>query len=191
MIKLIKNRVNEHKKVLTNTIKKLEKKIFLCSQIISDALIKKKLIIWCGNGGSAADSMHLAAELIGKFDKIREPFRSISLASNSPTLTCISNDFGYENVFSRQIKGIGKKGDVLISISTSGNSPNINKAIKQAKSMDLKTISFLGKKGGKCKNLSDLDLIVPSNSTARIQEMHIMIGHIVCEIVEKQTRYKF
>jgi D-sedoheptulose 7-phosphate isomerase len=110
------------------------------------------------------------------------------LASNSSALTCISNDFGYKNVFSRQIEGLGKKNDVLIIFSTSGNSENILMALKKAKKYKMRTIAFLGKGGGRCKGLSDIDLIVPSQSTARIQEMHILIGHTLCDLVEKKLK---
>ena len=120
--------------------------------------------------------------------KNRIPLKSISLSGNPSTITCISNDFGYESLFSRQIQALGKKDDVLIVISTSGNSKNIIKAINQAKINKLKVISFLGNKGGRCKGKGYLDLIVNSHSTARIQESHIMIGHIICELVEKELK---
>lgn len=126
------------------------------------------------------------AELIGRFKKKRRPLPSISLTGNNSTLICIANDFGYENIFSRQIEALGKKGDVLFAISTSGNSKNIFKALKKAKNKSLKTISFLGNSDGNCKNIADLDIIIKSNSTARIQEMHIFIGQIICEIIEKK-----
>ena len=110
------------------------------------------------------------------------------MASDSGNLTCISNDFGYENVFSRQIESLGNKGDILISLSTSGNSKNIIKAIKSANELNITTIAFLGKDCGKCKDLSNLDLKVPSESTARIQEMHMLIGHTLCELIEKKLK---
>ena len=132
--------------------------------------------------------MHLSAELIGRLKKNRIPLRSISLSSNPATITCISNDFGFENLFSRQIQALGKKDDILVSISTSGNSKNIIKAINQAKVNKLKTISLLGNKGGKCRGKSNIDLIVNSKSTARIQEVHITMGQIICELIEKDLK---
>jgi len=190
MEKSVELNFREHKNVLTYTFSKLEKNIINASDLICRALTKKNLILWCGNGGSASDSMHLSAEFIGRFNKKRKSLNSISLASDSPALTCISNDFGYENVFSRQIEGLGKKNDVLIVFSTSGNSENILMALKKAKKQKMKTIAFLGKEGGRCKGLSDIDLIVPSQSTARIQEMHILIGHTLCDLVEKKLKLK-
>ena len=187
--KIVKNNFNEHKKIFNKiATKSFIDKIILASEIISKSLIENKTIFWCGNGGSASDSMHLSAELIGRFKRNRRPLRSISLAGDSASLTCISNDFGYLNVYSRQIEGLGNKGDVLVAISTSGKSRNILKAINQAKKNKLKVISLLGRNGGKCKGKSDLDLIIKSNSTARIQEMHISIGHIICDLVEKKMK---
>ena len=182
----IKKIFKQHLNVQKATLEILEKKIYLASEMISKCLQNNGLIIWCGNGGSASDSMHFATELIGRFHKSRKSLRSISLAADSSAITCISNDFGFENVFSRQLEGLGKENDILISISTSGKSKNILNAIKTARLLKLKTIAFLGNKGGDCAGLSDLDLIVPSDTTARIQEMHTLIGHTICELVEKQ-----
>lgn len=187
-IKAIKDNLREHLNTINIVERSLVEKISEASKIISKSLKMGGTIFWCGNGGSAADSMHLSAELIGRFKKNRIPLKSISLSSNPSTITCISNDFGYESLFSRQIQALGKKDDVLIVISTSGNSKNIIKAINQAKINKLKVVSFLGNKGGKCKGKGYLDLIVNSNSTARIQESHIMIGHIICELIEKELK---
>ncbi|MBD1153517.1 SIS domain-containing protein [Pelagibacterales bacterium SAG-MED15] len=187
-MKAIKDNLREHLNTINIVERSLVEKISEASKIISKSLKMGGTIFWCGNGGSAADSMHLSAELIGRFKKNRIPLKSISLSSNPSTITCISNDFGYESLFSRQIQALGKKDDVLIVISTSGNSKNIIKAINQAKINKLKVVSFLGNKGGKCKGKGYLDLIVNSNSTARIQESHIMIGHIICELIEKELK---
>lgn len=187
-LNIIQNHIEEHLKVVNIIDIKLKKKILKTAEILSYSLKKGGTIFWCGNGGSASDSMHLAAELIGKFKKKREPLKSISLASNPSVITCISNDFGYENLFSRQIQALGKKNDVLVTLSTSGNSKNIIKAIKQAKNKKLNIINFLGNDGGKCKNTGDLDLIINSTSTARIQEIHIMIGQIICDLIEKNLK---
>ena len=187
-IKAIKDNLKEHLNTIRIVERDLIEKISEASKIISKSLKMGGTIFWCGNGGSAADSMHLSAELIGRFKKNRIPLKSISLSGNPSTITCISNDFGYESLFSRQIQALGKKDDVLIVISTSGNSKNIIKAINQAKINKLKVISLLGNKGGRCKGKGYLDLIVNSHSTARIQESHIMIGHIICELVEKELK---
>ena len=183
---IIKNNFEEHQVIQKKTLENLEKEIYLASQIMSDCLKNDGLIMWCGNGGSATDSMHLSTELIGRFKKDRKSLRSISLAADNSALTCIANDFGYENVFSRQLEGLAKKNDVLISLTTSGNSLNVINAIKKAKELNLKTILMSGNSGGKCADLNDVELIVPSQTTARIQEMHILIGHILCELIEKQ-----
>ena len=185
---IINQEIQNHRKALEMIDNKFKRKIISVSKVLSKSLKKGGTIYWCGNGGSASDSMHLSTELIGRFKKNRKPLKSISLSSNASALTCISNDFGFENLFSRQIEALGKKNDVLIAISTSGNSKNILKAIEQANRNKLFTIGMLGKNGGKCKNKSDIDLIVKSSSTARIQEMHIMIGQIICELIEKELK---
>ena len=187
---LIKNFFDEHLDVQKKTFETLEKKIYLASEMISDCLRNNGLVMWCGNGGSASDSMHLSAELLGRFKNERKALRSVSLAADSASITCISNDFGYENLFSRQIEGLANKNDILISLTTSGNSVNIFNAIKKAKNLSLKTILLSGNSGGKCLGLSDLELIVPSKSTARIQEMHMLIGHILCENIEQLLNLK-
>jgi D-sedoheptulose 7-phosphate isomerase len=142
-------------------------------------------LLWCGNGGSAADSQHLAAELLGRFKRNRRAIRSMALTTDTSVLTAIGNDFGYKYVFSRQVEGVARKGDVLIAISTSGNSENVLQAIKQAKISGVNTVALLGSDGGKIKSEVDIALIVPSSDTARIQEMHGMIGHILCDMVER------
>ncbi len=185
-LNLITKNINEH--LLTiNTIKNKDlKKIFEFYKIILSSIKKKGTIFWCGNGGSASDSQHLAAELIGRYRSNRKPLKSISLNSDTSVLTCISNDFGYENVFSRQLDGIANHNDVLIIISTSGNSKNILNAIKLAKKKKIKVLGLLGKNGGACKKLIKNKIIINSNNTARIQEMHIMIGHIICDLIEEK-----
>ena len=141
-------------------------------------------IHFCGNGGSAADAQHLAAELSGRFYYDRPPLNAEALHCNTSYLTAVGNDYGYEQIFARLLRGTGHKGDVLIGISTSGNSKNIIEAYKVCKEMGISTISFTGQTGGKMKDASDLLLNVPSTDTPRIQESHIMIGHIICELVE-------
>lgn len=149
-----------------------------------NALRNGRKIIFCGNGGSAADAQHLAAELMGRFLLDREPMPALSLTVDTSALTAIGNDYGYENVFSRQLRGIGKKGDVLVGLSTSGNSPNVLRAFETARAMGILTIGFTGERGGKMEKLSDILLAVPHKQTNHIQEAHIVLGHLVCGLVE-------
>ena len=143
-------------------------------------------IHFCGNGGSAADAQHLAAELSGRFAYDRPPLNAEALHCNTSYLTAVGNDYGYDAVFARLIQGTAKKGDVLVGISTSGNSKNILKAYETAREMNVKIISLTGATGGKMKDLSDILLNVPSTDTPRIQECHILIGHIICQLVENE-----
>ena len=142
-------------------------------------------IYWCGNGGSAADSQHLAAELIGRFKRERRAIRSAALTTDTSALTALGNDYGFDRIFARQLEGMGRTGDILVGISTSGNSENILLAMQQARQMGVGTVGFLGRDGGKIKAECEHAFIVPSADTARIQEMHIMAGHIVCDLVEQ------
>jgi D-sedoheptulose 7-phosphate isomerase len=144
-------------------------------------------VLTCGNGGSATDAAHLAEELVGRFDRNRRSLPAISLASDSALLTCIGNDYGFENLFSRQVEGLGKKGDLLVVFTTSGNSPNILRALEQARKLQIRSIALLGKDGGKAKGLADLDIIVPSSTTARIQEVHTFILHCWLSSVEGES----
>jgi len=164
---------------LTNTIGTLGK-------VCLNAIKNGKKIILAGNGGSAADSQHIAAEFTGRFVRERQSLPALALTTDTSALTAIGNDYGYDVVFSRQLSGIGNEGDVFIGISTSGNSGNIVKAVEVAKSKNIVTIGLLGKTGGNIKNLVDYSIVVPSNVTARIQEMHILIGHLICEYVDKE-----
>lgn len=144
-----------------------------------------KLILF-GNGGSAADAQHIAAEFVGKFITDRKALPAISLTVNTSSLTAIGNDFGYEHVFSRQIEAMGKKGDVVIAISTSGNSTNVIEAVKLAKKNNLITIGLTGQNGGMLSSIADLVIKVPSDNTQNIQESHIMIGHVIVDLVESK-----
>ena len=142
--------------------------------------------ILAGNGGSAADAQHIAAELVGRYGFDRASIASLALTTDSSNLTAIANDYGYEYVFSRQLEGLGKEGDLFIGISTSGNSKNIINAFKSAKQKNIQTVALVGKDGGEMAKLADIALVVPSQITARIQEAHILIGHILCDIIEKE-----
>lgn len=167
-------------------LKKLNEKqdiILKACEYIKTALNNGNKILLCGNGGSASDCNHIAAELISRFQKERDSMPAISLASNNSIITAIANDYDFENIFSRQIEGLGNNGDILIAISTSGKSKNILQAIKQAKKQNLKVILLTGENS--INENIDLEINTPSKITCEIQEMHIAIGHIICEIVEK------
>jgi len=179
----------EHANVLKNTHMAIAKSAKLSADIIAKSLTSEGTIFWCGNGGSAADSQHIAAEFVGRFKKDRRPLRSIALTTDTSVLTCVSNDYSFEEIFSRQINALGRNGDVLVVITTSGNSENIKQALIQARTMGIKTIGLFGKNGGVCKDYVDVSMIVPSDTTARIQEMHILIEHLLCEIVEHKLGF--
>jgi len=162
-------------------------KIVEAAILIIDSIRKGGKLVFCGNGGSAADSQHLSTELVHQFEiKRRKIIPSMALTVNTSTLTAIGNDWGFDEVFSRQVEGLVTEKDVLVGISTSGNSSNVIKAIEQAKENGAKTIGFLGKDGGKLNEMCDISFIIPSENTARIQESHIAIGHILCKFIEEE-----
>ena len=161
---------------------KIEKLSRLCVELYRG---KNKTIL-AGNGGSAADSQHIAAELVGRYGFDRPSIPSLALTTDTSNLTAIGNDYGYDKIFSRQLEGMGQDGDIFIGISTSGNSQNLINAFKVAKEKNILTVALVGKDGGKMAQMADIALIVPSNSTPRIQESHILIGHILCDIIEKE-----
>lgn len=179
---IIKENITIKEDLLNNS--ELLNSIQQVAQIIAETLQNGNKIMFCGNGGSAADAQHLAAEFSGKFLKNRRALPALCLNTNVSTLTAIANDFGYENVFLRQVQGVGQCGDILIGISTSGQSQNVIEAFKYASSVDIKTISLTGKEAKILGEYSDINIAVPSKSTPRIQETHILIGHIICELVE-------
>lgn len=154
------------------------------ADVMVEALRNGRRILWCGNGGSAADAQHLAAELSGRFYYDRPPLNSEALHCNTSYLTAVANDYGYDLIYSRMINGSCQKGDVLVGLSTSGNSKNIVNAFKKAKELGVITVALTGETGGDMKALADYLLNVPSSDTPRIQECHIMLGHIICEMVE-------
>ena len=160
--------------------------ITACVTIIVNAFNSGNKVLFCGNGGSAADAQHLAAEFSGRFYIDRDALPAEALHCNTSYLTAVGNDYSYDVIYSRIIKGIGKKGDVLIGLSTSGNSANIVKAFEMAKEKKMVTIGFTGFTGGMMKEISDYLLNVPSTDTPRIQESHILLGHIICELVEEK-----
>jgi len=186
-MKLVINRIEKH----ITAIKKLtenSKKIEEISEIILSSILKGNKIIFMGNGGSAADSQHLAAEFVGRFEGERKSLPALALTTDTSLLTAISNDYGFEFVFKRQIQGLANQGDVVVGISTSGNSKNILEGLKEAKIKKCKTIALVGKTGGIIKEIADLSIIVESDSTAIIQECHIFIGHTICEIVNDKIK---
>ena len=154
--------------------------------IVCSSLAAGGQLLIAGNGGSAADAQHIAAELTGRFLRERQPFRALALHVNTSALTAVGNDYGYEHVFARELTAHARPGDVLLAISTSGNSPNILRAIEAARQGKVAVIGLTGESGGKMRAVCDLCLCVPSKSTARIQEMHITIGHAICELLEER-----
>jgi len=184
---IIDKEVQEIFKILNDfNFKKTQIKNFkkICT-ICLKSLKNNNKIIFYGNGGSASDSQHLATEFVVKYKKKRKAMAAISLATDNSAITAAGNDFGFEYIFSRQIEAIGKKGDVAIALTTSGNSKNLIQAAKVAKKMKIKTVCFSGNNGGKLKNFSDLSFIIPSKSTSAIQVIELMFGQLLCEFIEK------
>ncbi len=155
------------------------------AELVIESYRQNGTLLICGNGGSAADAQHLAGELVGRFLKEREPLSCIALTTDTSVLTAIGNDYGYEEIFARQVLAHGREGDVLLAISTSGNSPNILKAVEQARRLKMKVIALSGKGGGRLARAADLCVMVPSDVSPRIQEVHGAIGHILCSLIEK------
>lgn len=184
--KIVSNNLIEHGEVVQKINSELLSIITKVGQQLAACLENDGTIFWCGNGGSAADCQHLAAELVGRFKNNRRALRSIALTTDTSVLTCVANDFSFDEVFSRQIEAMGRKGDLLVVITTSGQSENILRAINAAKELGISTVSLLGKGGGEAKALTEQSIVIPSSSTARIQEMHILIGHILCELIEEE-----
>ena len=154
------------------------------AELLVEVLSSGRRVLLAGNGGSAGDAQHIAAEWVGRYLRERRPFPAIALTVNTSTLTAIGNDYGFDQVFSRQVEAFGQAGDALIAISTSGQSENLILAMKKARELGIHTIGFTGRDGGRMKELSDIHLCVPSSSTPRIQECHILMGHILCELTE-------
>jgi D-sedoheptulose 7-phosphate isomerase len=151
---------------------------------VRDTLLGGHTLLTCGNGGSATDAQHLAEELVGRYRSNRRALPALALTADSAALTCIGNDFGYEQVFARQIEGLARPGDLLLCFSTSGNSPNITAALRAARARGASSVALLGKDGGAARGLADLALVVASDDTARIQEAHLQVLHFICEAVE-------
>jgi len=184
MKSIIQNEFIEHLKISSDAMESITEKIDEAASICIDCLKRDNKILICGNGGSAADAQHIAAEIVGRYKTNRKGLPAIALTTDSSAITAISNDFGYLNVFDRQIEALASEGDVLIGISTGGSSKNVINGIKRANQMKCMTIGFSGKDGGMLNSLCDLNIIVPSNNTPRIQEVHILIGHIICQLID-------
>ena len=170
--------------VKQETLKKNLSRIISAAELIIGAITSGHKLFFCGNGGSAADSQHIAAEFVGRFQKERKALPAIALTTDSSALTALGNDYTFDIVFTRPLQALGQKGDVLIAISTSGNSKNVLEAVKQAKLMGINTIAVTGGKGGQLAGLCDIVIIAASSKTARIQESHLVIFHSICELVE-------
>jgi D-sedoheptulose 7-phosphate isomerase len=181
----IKQIFDDVSELINNSIQ-LEPKITNCINILLECLKKDKKIILFGNGGSAADAQHIAAEFVGRFNMERKSYPAIALTTDSSIITSIGNDYSFDQIFSRQCESLVTKDDVVIGISTSGNSINVKNGLIAAKKNGAKTIGLLGNAGGEIKSIVDHSLIVESNSTARIQEIHRIISHIICDLVEKK-----
>ncbi len=184
MLKMIEDELNAHKRTIEKTIEIMIPQTKEASELVIDTLKNGNKVLFCGNGGSASDAQHLSAELVGRYKTERRGLPAMALTTDTSALTAIGNDYGYDRVFDRQVEALINRGDLLIGISTSGESLNVLSALLLAKDMGARTIGFTGKGGGKIKYASDVNLIVPSDDTPRIQEMHILIGHIICQAVD-------
>ena len=184
MLEMIKAELEAHRDTINKTIEVMIPSIEQASKIAIKTLQNGNKILLCGNGGSASDAQHISAELTGRYKTERRGLASIALTTDTSALTAISNDYGYERVFDRQVEALAREGDLLIGISTSGNSANIISAFRVARELGCKTIGLSGNGGGKMSTFCDSNLIVPSDDTPRIQEMHILIGHIICQAID-------
>ena len=186
MQSIIKYEFNEHLATGKKTMESVGKSIEIAAELCIDCLKKGNKISLFGNGGSAADAQHIAAEIVGRYKTERKGLSAIALTTDTSALTAISNDYGYLHVFDRQVEALANEGDVLIGISTGGSSANVVNALKIAKDLGCKSIGFSGKDGGEFNNLCDVNIVVPAEDTPRIQEMHIVIGHTICHLIDQE-----
>jgi len=182
--KFLKHQLEEHRELFSR-LESIFPAVEAAVTLLVTALNGGQKIMFCGNGGSAADSQHLASEFTGRFVNDRRPLAAIALTTDTSALTCIANDYSFDHVFSRQLLGLGRAGDCLVAISTSGNSRNVIRAAEAARDRGVHTIGLLGRDGGQLRELCAVPIIVPSSSTARIQEAHSFIGHTMCALVEQ------
>jgi len=185
MTSLFAQNLEQHRQ-LFETLDCLSPAVEAAGLVAARALEAGGKILFCGNGGSAADSQHLASELTGRFIKDRRPLAALALTTDSSALTCIGNDYAFDEVFARQVAGLGRPGDVLVAISTSGNSRNVVRAVDEARRIGMPVVGLLGRDGGVLKPMCDVAIVVPSDVTARIQEAHILIGHTLCGLIEAE-----
>jgi D-sedoheptulose 7-phosphate isomerase len=184
MLTMIKNELQAHRETIDKTIEVMIPSIEEASTLVSQTLLNGHKVLLCGNGGSAADAQHIAAELSGRYKTERKGLPGIALTTDTSALTAIANDYGYERIFDRQVEALANEGDLLIGISTSGNSANVISALNLAKEMGCITLGMSGRDGGAMNEVCTLNLVIPSSDTPRIQEMHILIGHIICQAVD-------
>ncbi|HIP03182.1 MAG TPA: D-sedoheptulose 7-phosphate isomerase [Campylobacterales bacterium] len=184
MMGMIDNEMRLHLETIQKSMDEIQSYIYTACVIVTDTLAHGNKVLLCGNGGSAADAQHIAAELTGRYKTERRGLPGIALTTDTSALTAIANDYGYDRVFDRQVEALAREGDLLIGISTSGNSKNVNNALKVAKELGCRTIGFSGRDGGGMSELCDVNIVVPSDDTPRIQEMHILIGHIMCQAID-------
>jgi D-sedoheptulose 7-phosphate isomerase len=185
MIEAIQAQLAAHNALISKIETTLSEKISDSVVLLKESLGAGRKLLVMGNGGSAADAQHFAAEIIGRFKMERPALPAIALTTDSSVLTAIGNDYGFDKVFSRQVEGLGSQDDVVVGISTSGNSPNVFAALSKAREIGCRTIALLGCDGGSIKNVADISIIVPSHDTPRIQEAHITVIHIICDLLEK------
>ncbi|MCB0731085.1 MAG: D-sedoheptulose 7-phosphate isomerase [Ignavibacteriae bacterium] len=186
MKKTIENELFSHQEVIKSVINTLKSEIEEACSIVLETIVNGNKILLMGNGGSAADAQHIAAEFTGRYKIERKGLPAIAITTDTSALTAIGNDYGYNFVFERQVEALANKGDCLIGISSTGNSENVLRAFTKGKEIGCKTIGLSGKGGGKFNGNCDLNLIVPSNDTPRVQEMHILVGHIICQVVDNE-----
>ena len=184
MIEMIQQEILAHQQVVEKTLASLQSHIYTACIIAGEALKNGNKILLCGNGGSAADAQHIAAELSGRYKIERRGLPGIALTTDTSVLTSVGNDFGFDRIFDRQVEALAREGDVLIGISTSGHSKNVIRALSLARQMGCKTIGLGGRDGGVMSEFCDVNIIIPSEDTSRIQEVHIMIGHIICQAID-------
>jgi D-sedoheptulose 7-phosphate isomerase len=185
---LVANSLNAHIELFKTILRTQTEQISHCAELIFKALEKKNKVLICGNGGSASDAQHIAAEFVGRFETERAALPAIALTTDTSALTALANDYGFEKIFARQVEALARPGDVLIAISTSGNSPNVISAVMSARAQGCRVIGLTGAAGKKLASLCDACILIPAERTARIQEAHITIGHIWCEIIDERWK---
>lgn len=184
MMDMIQRELNAHKEVIEKTIETLQNHIYTACVIASETIKNGGKILIFGNGGSAADAQHIAAELSGRYKIERRALPAIALTTDTSVLTAVGNDYGFDRIFDRQVEALAREGDLLIGISTSGNSKNVLRALSLGRNMGCRTIGLSGRDGGAMNEFCDINLVVPSDDTPRIQEMHILIGHTICQGID-------